>query len=105
MLEQAAHWYVGIFGERAARHVDVGLDEPTWSKRLGVRLGGWVDLAVVDDTGTKELRQFELWNGRADLLARSTGHERVRAPGWRRLPYLFQLCARVGRTLGHVPVA
>jgi PD-(D/E)XK nuclease superfamily len=67
VLEQAAHWYVGIFGARAARSVDVGLDEPTWSKRLGVRLGGWVDLALVDDTGAKELRQFELWNGRAPV--------------------------------------
>src|SRR5262249_51989288 len=33
------------------------------------------------------------------------GHERVRARGRRRLPYVFNLCARTGRPLGHVPVA
>src|SRR5205807_6760265 len=31
--------------------------------------------------------------------------ERVRARGRRRLPHLFRLCARTGRSLGHVSVA
>ena len=42
---------------------------------------------------------------RADLCAREAGHERVRARGRRRLPHLFDLCARTGRPLGHVSVA
>src|SRR6202035_3337964 len=37
--------------------------------------------------------------------AREAGHERIRARGRRRLPRLFRLCARIGRPLGHVPVA
>src|SRR5438876_7919613 len=44
-------------------------------------------------------------NRRAHVLARSAGHERVRARGRRRLPQLFHLRARAGRPLGHVPVA
>src|SRR5262245_41369934 len=42
---------------------------------------------------------------RGHLHARAAGHERVRAPGRRRLPRLFLLCARTGRPLGHVPGA
>jgi PD-(D/E)XK nuclease superfamily len=67
VLEQAAHWYVAMFGSRAAQYVDHGLDEPSRSKRLGLRLGGWVDLALVGDGGAKEYRHFELWNGRAPV--------------------------------------
>ena len=37
--------------------------------------------------------------------ARTAGHERVRARGWRRLPRLFHLCTRIGWPLGHVPMA
>ena len=44
-------------------------------------------------------------NRRGHVYAREAWHERVRARGWRRLPYLFHLCARAGRPLGHVPVA
>ncbi|HXY92851.1 MAG TPA: PD-(D/E)XK nuclease family protein [Acidimicrobiia bacterium] len=64
VLEQAAHWYHAIFGGRPAQWVDAGVEEPTFSRRLGIRLGGWVDLTVVDGDGAKELRQFELWDGR-----------------------------------------
>jgi hypothetical protein len=64
VLAQASHWYLSLFGDRAVRYVDHGLDEPTYSKRLGLRLGGWVDLAVVDAHGGKELRQFNLWSQR-----------------------------------------
>ena len=44
-------------------------------------------------------------NRRGHLHAREAGHERVCARGWGRLPYLFRLCARIGRTLGNVSVA
>src|SRR5919108_1951753 len=44
-------------------------------------------------------------NRRGHVHAREAWHERVRARGWRRLPYLFHLRARTGRPLGHVPVA
>ena len=66
VLEQATRWYVEIFGDRAARLHDHGLDEPTAS-RGGVRIGGWVDLTVVAADDTLELRQFELWGGRAPV--------------------------------------
>src|SRR5438309_2150408 len=36
---------------------------------------------------------------------REAGHERLRARGRRRPPYLFHLCTRTGRPLGRVPVA
>jgi PD-(D/E)XK nuclease superfamily len=65
VLAHAAHWYVALFDERAVQYVDHDLDEPTYSKRLDVRLGGWVDLAVVDEHGGKELRQFNLWSMQA----------------------------------------
>ncbi len=65
VLERAAFSYVQLFGARRAEYVDHGLDEPTVSRRLGLRLGGWVDLTVVGEDGTRELRQFDLWNGRA----------------------------------------
>ena len=44
-------------------------------------------------------------NRRGHLHAREAGHERVRARGWSRVPYLFHLCTRIGRALGNVPVA
>ncbi|MEX1006780.1 MAG: PD-(D/E)XK nuclease family protein [Acidimicrobiia bacterium] len=65
VLERAAFSYVQLFGARRAEYFDHGLDDPTVSRRLGLRLGGWIDLAVVGEDGTKELRQFDLWNGRA----------------------------------------
>ena len=39
------------------------------------------------------------------LCARAAGPERFRARGRCRLSHLFDLCARTGRALGHVPVA
>jgi len=65
VLAQAVRWYVEIFGDRAALLVDHGLDEPTLSRGRRVRIGGWVDLAVTDDDGRKELRQLDLWGGHA----------------------------------------
>jgi len=67
VLEQATRWYVEIFGDRAARLHEHGLDDPTVSKARGVRIGGWVDLTVVDADDAFELRQFELWSGRAPV--------------------------------------
>jgi hypothetical protein len=63
VLEQAAAWYVHVFGDRVSRVEDLRLDSPTPSPRRGLRIGGWVDLAVVNADGTKELRQLDLWNG------------------------------------------
>ena len=64
VLAQAGRWYVEIFGGRPARYEDHGLDIPTVSAARRVRIGGWVDLAVVGADDAKELRQFELWGGR-----------------------------------------
>ena len=44
-------------------------------------------------------------NRRGHVHAREAWHERVRARGRRRLPRLFHICARTGRSVGHVPVA
>ena len=44
-------------------------------------------------------------NRRANIHARSAGHERLRDRGRRRLPRLFHLCARTGRALGRLSVA
>lgn len=63
VLAQAAHRYVQLFGDRAVRYEDHELDTPTVSPARGVRVGGWVDLAVIDADGGKELRQFSLWGG------------------------------------------
>jgi hypothetical protein len=61
VLEQAAHWYLTIFGARPAMWEDAGVDHPTTRHRL--RVGGWVDLTVRTAEGP-ELRQFSLWDGR-----------------------------------------
>ena len=39
------------------------LDRPSEVDGLDARLGGWVDLTVVGDDGTKELRQLDFWVG------------------------------------------
>ncbi len=67
VLAQAARWYVEVFGDRAALLHEHGLDSPTVSNARGVRIGGWVDLTVVDADGTKELRQLELWGEAAPV--------------------------------------
>jgi hypothetical protein len=67
VLAQAARWYVEIFGDRAAEYHDHELDGPTTSQARGVRIGGWVDLAVTAADGTKELRQLDVWAGRAPV--------------------------------------
>jgi len=65
VLAQAAHWYLQVFGDRAARWDDVDLDSPTVSPRRRLRIGGWIDLAVVtSDPNGRELRQLEFWGGR-----------------------------------------
>ncbi len=64
VLNQAARWYVQVFGDRAARWEDLGLDSPTPSPRRRVRIGGWVDLPVITGDGGFELRQLDLWGGR-----------------------------------------
>jgi hypothetical protein len=67
VLAQAAAWYVHAFGDRAVRYEDHGLDTPSVSPRRKLRIGGWVDLAVVDDDDRKELRHLDLWGGRAPV--------------------------------------
>ncbi len=67
VLAQAGHWYTRMFGDRAVRYEDHGLDTPTVSAKRALRIGGWVDLAVTgdDDSGHgNELRCLELWTGR-----------------------------------------
>jgi predicted dithiol-disulfide oxidoreductase (DUF899 family) len=55
--------------------------------------------------GARRPIRGHLRNRRAHLLAREAGHELVRARGRRPLPHLFDLCARTGRPLEHVPAA
>ncbi len=76
VLAQAARWYVQLFGTRPVMLHEHGLDQPTESPRRGLRIGGWIDLAVVDSAGGKELRQFDLWCGRTP--AEPTDLESVR---------------------------
>jgi hypothetical protein len=64
VLVQAGRWYVQMFGARPVIAYDHGLDQPTESRARGVRVGGWVDLALVTADGGRELRQFDLWCGR-----------------------------------------
>ena len=65
VFEQAARWYIELYGDRAVEVHLHDCDRPTDAPRRGVRIGGWVDLTVTDTHGKKELRQFELWGGRA----------------------------------------
>ena len=51
MLAQAARWYVQLFGTRPVMLHEHGLDQPTESPRRGLRIGGWIDLTVVDAAG------------------------------------------------------
>lgn len=63
VLEQAGRWYVEMFGHRPVRWDDAaGTDQAT--DRGGLKVGGWVDLPVLDPDGGHELRQFELWGRR-----------------------------------------
>jgi hypothetical protein len=62
VLDQAAHWYVAMFGARPARLDDAGVDAPT--PRGGLRVGGWIDLPLRTADDGFELRQFELWGRR-----------------------------------------
>src|SRR5262249_7451431 len=64
VVEQAAHWYCHLFGDRAVSLADHDLDRPSEIDDLDVRIGGWVDLTVAGDDGMKELRQVDLWGGR-----------------------------------------
>lgn len=65
VFEQAARWYVELYGDRAVETHLHDCDRPTDAPRRGVRIGGWVDLTLTDAHGKKELRQFELWGGRS----------------------------------------
>jgi PD-(D/E)XK nuclease superfamily len=67
VLAQAGDWYVHVFGDRAVRYEDHGLDVPSVSPRRKLRIGGWVDLAVVGLEGVRELRHVELWGGRTPI--------------------------------------
>ena len=63
VFEHAAQWYGRWFGSRVVTTYLHDCDHPTPSRRLGVRVGGWVDLTVVAADGGRELRQFDLWGG------------------------------------------
>lgn len=61
VFDRAAASYVEQLGDEPALALDHGCDRPTpWPSR-GVRVGGTIDLTVEDATGTRELRQLELW--------------------------------------------
>lgn len=62
VFDQAARWYVALYGDRAVTLHLHDCDRPT--ERRGIRVGGWVDLTFEHADGTKELRQLELWKGR-----------------------------------------
>jgi PD-(D/E)XK nuclease superfamily protein len=77
VFRQAARWYVEIYGNRPVRTYLHGLEAPTLSRARGLRIGGWVDLTVIDGAGRKELRQLELWGGAA-RGADPLDHEAIR---------------------------
>jgi hypothetical protein len=60
VLMHALGWYVQLYGDRPVESVALVVDEPTLLPRRGVRLGGWVDLCVVQPDGRRELRQLHL---------------------------------------------
>jgi len=64
ILDQAAHWYRTLFGDREVALHDHDLTGPSEIPGTDVRVGGWVDLAVVGADGRPELRQLELWGRR-----------------------------------------
>jgi hypothetical protein len=63
VFDHATRWYAQLYGNREVTTHLHDCDRPT--ERRGVRVGGWVDLTVVGDDGTKELRQLDLWRSRA----------------------------------------
>jgi PD-(D/E)XK nuclease superfamily len=65
VVEHALGWYPKIFSARPVATVETPLGDPTVLPGRQVRLGGWVDLCVVRDDGTHELRQLAL--GAADV--------------------------------------
>jgi hypothetical protein len=69
VLAHAARWYVEVFGDRPAIVHDHGLEQPSESRARDLRIGGWVDLTVVDADGRKELRQLDLWCSRVPVHA------------------------------------
>ena len=64
VFDQAARGYGRLYGDRAVRLHLNDCEQPTVSPRRGVRIGGWVDLTVVDEDRTCELRQLDLWGRR-----------------------------------------
>jgi hypothetical protein len=63
VFEHAARWYLALYGDRSVTLHLHDCDRPT--ERGGIRVGGWVDLTVEHEDGTKELRQIDLWRSRA----------------------------------------
>ena len=63
VFEHAARWYLALYGDRPVTLHLHDCDRPT--ERGGIRVGGWVDLTVEHEDGTKELRQIDLWRSRA----------------------------------------
>lgn len=62
VYRRAADGYLELFGDEPARAIDhEPYDGPVESPSRQVRVGGWIDLAVEGPSGTRELRQFELW--------------------------------------------
>jgi len=64
VFDHAAGWYRRWYGSQPVTTFLHDCDHPTVSPRFGVRVGGWVDLTVLGDDGTPELRQLDLWGRR-----------------------------------------
>ena len=71
--------------------------------QLPARATGVTDPAAMRADRRRFRRRMR--NRRADIYARAPRHEHVRARRRRRLPRLFNVCARTGWSLGYVPVA
>ncbi len=63
VVGQASHWYETLFAGAPVVSAELPVEEPTPLPRRQVRLGGWVDLGVVDADGRRELRQLRLGTG------------------------------------------
>jgi hypothetical protein len=64
VFKHAARWYVEMYGDRPALLAVHDCDRPSTSAARQLRIGGWIDLTVVDADDALELRQLQLWDGR-----------------------------------------
>ena len=58
VVDHALGWYECLFPVARGERIETPIEEPTPLPRRGIRLGGWVDLCIVRDDGTRELQQL-----------------------------------------------